>query len=489
MRGILLTYCRFSDCLRFGRRISERPYRLADSKLLIPNSHEQLDKASHVNLKSDLAHLSNSSAMSVVLPGEDHEQLQVFLGKTLLLSNDLGIAPHLRQMLEERVKASKGLVALTIDDADIVVCRYREDDDFHSAITSGKTVGSLAWLYHVITRDEWTSPSQQLLHYPAARNGIPGFGQYRISISNYSGEARIYLENLARAAGCEFTKTMKTDNTHLITAHPESEKCDAAREWNIHIVNHLWLEESYSKCEIQSVANSRYSFLPPRTNLGDVGLTPIDEFALKNIMCPSESKKRTLDESNGDHQMHESETPSNGKFKILKQSFPASSKETLLSNKPGSQQLGQQSSDISKPQRSAPRVTPAWSPLSGEGKENKTPLTTGSRGAKEQAVTRIHRLAPDIALYEKEKKRVGGGFIFGGRPKEGELVQQATKPKLSSPVERQDGSEDRPEHPLPKRPKTYKTPTLMRLLVTGYDKWTSDEKLFLRAKVILVLMC
>ena len=44
----------------------------------------------------------------------------------------------------------------------------------------------------------------------------------------------------------------------------------------------------------------------------------------------------------------------------------------------------------------------------GEGKENETPSTMGSRSAKDKAVAKLHDLAPDIALFEKERKRVGG---------------------------------------------------------------------------------
>ena len=37
-------------------------------------------------------------------------------------------------------------------------------------------------------------------------------------MSNYGGDARLYLENLIEACGAKFTKSMKTENTHLITA-------------------------------------------------------------------------------------------------------------------------------------------------------------------------------------------------------------------------------------------------------------------------------
>jgi hypothetical protein len=39
-----------------------------------------------------------------------------------------------------------------------------------------------------------------------------------ITVSNYGGDARLYLENLIEATGAKFTKSMKAENTHLITA-------------------------------------------------------------------------------------------------------------------------------------------------------------------------------------------------------------------------------------------------------------------------------
>jgi hypothetical protein len=92
---------------------------------------------------------------------------------------------------------------------------------------------------------------------------------------------------LVQAAGGEFTKTMKQDNTHLITAHTVSEKCSAAKEWNINMVNHIWLEESYAKWHIQTLTNPRYTHFPQRTNLGEVvGQTQIDKQAIERYFFP-----------------------------------------------------------------------------------------------------------------------------------------------------------------------------------------------------------
>jgi hypothetical protein len=278
---------------------------------------------------------------------------------------------------------------------------------------------------------------------------------FKVCLSNYNGEARIYLENLAKAAGCEFTKTMKMDNTHLITAHTVSEKCDAAREWNIHIINHLWLEESYARWEVQSLSNPRYTHFPPRTNLTEVvGQTPIDKDALDRYFLkkvPAGVIRGTA--GRGQLPMKGSENLSNGN---------GVKAEPLTVR------------------------TPARTRLPAEGKENETPSTTGSRRAKEKAVAQLHELAPDIALYEKEKKRVGG-VIFGGRRVSDDKVAYGSRKRSASAEDGDDSAESMSmdEQPQAKRAKKTKEPPSLRLLVTGHQAWAEDDKVYEKERVRL----
>ena len=210
--------------------------------------------------------------------------LTVFKDKKIMLSEDLKLGLHLKSAIRQIILDNGGAVVDDVDQADMFICQYREGWHYVRASQAYKDVGNLLWLYYMITHDRWTSPMSRLLHYPLPRNGIPGFSGLRISLSNYVGEPRIYLENLALAAGAEFTRTMMQDNTHLIVAHAGSAKCVAAKDWNINLVNHLWLEESYAKCQLQALSNPRYTHFPPRTNLGEVvGQTHIDRQAVARI--------------------------------------------------------------------------------------------------------------------------------------------------------------------------------------------------------------
>jgi hypothetical protein len=413
-------------------------------------------------------------------------ETSVFQDLKIKLSSDLDISEHLRSTLVDIIQSKKGKVVENIDEAGVLVCQYREGSDFRTAGSSGKTIGNLPWLYHLITRNSWTSPMRRLLHYPIAREGLPGFNKYRISLSNYNGEARVYLENLAKAAGCEFTKTMKMDNTHLITAHTVSEKCEAAREWNIHMINHLWLEESYAKWMIQSVAKPRYTHFPERTNLGEVvGQTPIDKKALEDHFFPKATKPvqktnavpNTSKKSNPVDAVQQDATsaviePSSPvlahRVKEIQAIAPATTTPTPTTSRKGKKSVS--ANDIK---------TPAHPKIAAAGKENETP-STGSRSAKQKAFANMQGYASDFALYEKEKKRTGG-VVYGGRSNQEPVKDRPAKRTAS--VESDDDVETSHSAKKAKRSKKVTSSPTINLLVTGFSRWGQDNKIYTKDKV------
>ena len=395
-----------------------------------------------------------------------------------MLSSDLELGSHLRGTIEDLIQNGGGTVTGSVHKADIFICHYRESTDYRIASRAGCDVGNLAWLYHLITHNAWTSPLKRLLHYPIARNGLPGFKDFRISLSNYNGEARVYLENLAKAAGGEFTKTMKEDNTHLITAHTVSEKCDAAKEWNINMINHLWLEESYAKWQIQSLANPRYTTFPPRTNLGEVvGQTTVDNQILERVFFP---KGSDVDQEMPDFSLPKpmAAKGQNATSRVPNSSgvHPSSSanKDVIpYRNSHSDAPTPGASKDSRRHTESTALRTPAASRYA-DGKENDTPSTTGSRGAKDRAVAKLHDLAPDIALFEKESKRAGG-VIHGGR-KPSEEKGNGGGRKRSKSKDDDEFMEADDEIRGAKRAKKGREPPSMRLLLSGYKGWVGQAK-------------
>ena len=458
---------RFDDCIKLGKRIDEGPYCLPNPEIQRKKPEDRIHETGRPDLRGALSPQAGRLPMTPISQSSNSQRrLTVFKKKKVMLSSDLEISSRLRGTIEELIISGEGTITGSVHKANMFICQYRDSLEYRIASRAGSDVGNLPWLYHLITHDSWTSPLRRLLHYPIAREGLPGFKSFRICLSNYNGEARVYLENLAKAAGGEFTKAMREDNTHLITAHTVSEKCDAAKEWNINMVNHLWLEESYAKWNIQTISNSRYTHFPSRTNLGEiVGQTPIDKKAIEQVFFPPGSD---VDPA--------AEDMTRTKPVAAPQRPPSKPSTTLAihSAKDGALPTPKASKASGKNDNGSVLKTPVASRSLKGDKENETPSTTGSRSAKDRAVAKLHELAPDIALFEKESKRVGG-VVHGGRRVSSDECSNANG-KRSISKDEETNTEADEESRGAKRAKKSKVPASMRLLLSGYKRWVGLPK-------------
>ncbi|BCR82874.1 uncharacterized protein ACHE_10276A [Aspergillus chevalieri] len=456
----------FDDCLKLGRRIDERPYTLPDPEILRAAPNAPIRSSENRDIIGASTPAPSTLPTPVASP-DTRLHLDLFGGKNIMFSKDLGIGSHLRETIEEIITEGGGYITSDVYEADMFICRYREGVEYRVASRLNKEVGNLAWLYHLMTYNTWTSPMRRLLHYPINRTGIPGFKGLKISLSNYIGEARVYLENLIVATGAECTKTLKQENTHLITAHGHSEKCTAAREWGLHVINHLWLEESYAKWKLLPTSEPRYTHFPRRTNLGEVvGQTRVDRSVAESLFFPS-----------SEHPQEQTSSP--------RRAMQNENQNTTTTSAP--EESSEMDIDPPEPAIATPRTTtsrknlensnkklqtPASARLTSEGKENETPSSTSSRKSKDAATAKLHGYAPDIALYEKEMKRVGG-VIYGGRKKTDEDRVQLDNRKKRRSVDPQEES-DTEDAMDAKRQKKSKPPVAMHLLITGYQKWVGN---------------
>lgn len=382
-----------------------------------------------------------------------------------MLSSDLNLGRTTKDSLESIITRSGGSVTDDITKADYLICQYRETEDFLRfwKLRDGKNVGNLSWLYHVIVHGKYVNPLLKLLHFPVPRNGVPGFENFKIAISSYTGNVRIYVENVCKITGCRFSKTMAQDNTHLICAHKSSEKADAALEWNINVVNHVWLEDSYAKMKVQALTAACYTHFPLRTNLGEaVGATSIDRSVIDNWMI-----KKHPNIMNGGQRGLKPQTSA-----IIDHVAPSAAKHKSVGN--GTEDAA----GLRKRGRPTGSSTPA-SRRVVDGKENQspsTPLTAGSRSAKAKALSKLHDQAADIALFQKEIKRKGG--ITHGREHRttGSLgAEHATESKKTSPKRSHDETEesevDELTAPPGKKVKNGRQAPKLRVMVSMYERW------------------
>lgn len=481
----------FDDCFKLGKRIDEGPYLLPDPEILRVRPEEEIECPPSQHLQGATSTLPDYIPTPADTMAGARPKLTVFNEKKVMLSADLSISQRLRAIVQHLIVEGGGDTTDSVEECDMFICQFRDGDHYVRASQLSKDVGNLSWLYYLITNNEWTSPMRRLLHYPVPRNGIPGMRDFRITLSNYGGEARIYLENLITASGAEFTKTMKADNTHLITARDNSEKCDAARDWNINMINHLWLEESYAKCEVQNLTVAKYTHFPPRTNLGEViGQTHLDEARLRAVFYPGgpektspvgRRKRKTMDK---EQENAASDGPVKGmvigrqaqkEFDVMKDSeveYAEKTTEVFGVPAPGKK-------------RPAEFTTPARERRHTRiGKENETPSTVSSSGrsAKEKAIDKLTGLASDIALYEKEKKRgMNVNGVWGGKRAANQIEKQhLNRSSVSSSTEPQDDEGEEDEAPSAgrrpaKRAKHTTKQIEARVILTGFKRWVNDK--------------
>jgi hypothetical protein len=445
------------DCLKLGRKIDEQPYTLPDADLLQGPPEKPPIGKRRTNVEGAIHPDPWQLSQEPVTP----RKLQnVFKNKTILLSTDLGISTYLRDILHNLISEGGGSVATNISKADMYIGKYREGDNYKLASRNGKDVGNLTWLYYLIQTDKWTSPFGRMLHYPIAKDGLPGFKGLLISLSNYSGDARQYLENLITATGAVCTKTLKQDNTHLITAHDQSEKCAAAREWGVQVVNHLWLEESYARWKKQNLTDTRYTHFPQRTNLGDiVGHTRLDRTILQQNFFP-------------DSDLDVSDIPTKTPMRQVNQNIIKS--EQLPSNKRVKSEVADKT-NVSSP---GPEYkTPAHARSLAPGKENMTPSTTHSRKSKDVAASRLQEAAEDMLLYKKESMRKGG-VVYGGRRKSDLDRVEIGRKRSMEEMEDVASSDDSEAKKLKRNPDAS-----MRLIISKYERWVGKPKVEERDKV------
>ncbi|KAK0765190.1 hypothetical protein N5P37_002668 [Trichoderma harzianum] len=465
----------FDDCFKLGKRIDEGPYLLPDPEILKKDPDEELDIPSNNNLVG--ASSANPEFISLSDGNSARPPVTVFQDKLILLGSDLKITPRLEKALKDIIVYGGGRLVEDVEECTTLICQYRDGEQYVKASQACKEVGNLSWLYFLIVHNDWTSPLRRLLHYPIPRNGIPGFKDMRITVSNYGGEARIYLENLIKACGAEFTKTMKADNTHLITARNSSEKCKAAPEWGITVVNHLWVEECYAKCEIQPVNIKKYNHFPPRTNLGEIiGQTSFNESRLRDLfypggeesMSPRAKRKRKILEAAEDNAY--SHGPAEGV--VIGEVAHGGDSDTTMQEDNSEEDSIPSAAAAKKGRRTTQQVTPV---RARPGKENMTPVanSSGGRSAKAKAMDVLSTIASDIALYEKEKKRnTKPGTPFGGK-RAAELAEKEKAESAKKSTSHKDDADDE------ERPAKKSRPSLpgveMRVILTGFTRWVGNQ--------------
>ncbi|KAG0016395.1 hypothetical protein BGZ80_009249 [Entomortierella chlamydospora] len=200
-------------------------------------------------------------------PSEFHT---LFLdGYNIILGDDLNILPERKDKIEEKIREAGGIIVneYSSDSVDIVICRFRIGNLYVQASRDGKIVASADWLLHVLQTGELPSPKASLLHYPIPHECIPEMTSLVMTISNYTGNVREYLKRMIVAMGATYKPTLSNRNASEPTTHIICDKYEKGHEWNVKLVNHLWLEDCFQAWALQSETKPRYTLFPAHNQL------------------------------------------------------------------------------------------------------------------------------------------------------------------------------------------------------------------------------
>ena len=278
-----------------------------------------------------------------------------------------------------------------------------------------------------------------------------------MTVTNYQGEARAYLEKLIEACGAKFTRNMTTANTHLIAArsflslthltHSKSgDKCKHAHDWGIDVVNHLWLEETYAKWQVQSVTIPRYTHFPPQTNLTEiVDKTEIQEEGIVDFFNPREDEDDDMPDA-----------------------YPVSG-TTALGSKGNNVQSSYVPAEVKTPapasRKVSPKVNRVQAPQTPATDETKvrTPGSSRRKAAENATIKLRDEVMPDLMLWQKEKHRKR----IPEEPEDGEKKRKAEKRKSEEKENFVEGVQKKPKKDTEVGNHGVDTATKITLLITG----------------------
>ncbi|TCD65714.1 hypothetical protein EIP91_002290 [Steccherinum ochraceum] len=251
----------FDDCVRFGRNVDTEAYEWPEPRVFEVGFAKEGGERSRSRSPQKLTAEKQAFYASIMQTGPPPKPKSVWNGLKIMLS--LEMTESQMTAHEADIEREGGVVVDDVDEADVVIMRYRSGPIFVKAYRANKTIGTPAWLWFVRSTGKKSRPTDQLLHYPIPSRSIEGFSAHRITITNYTGQDREYLKKLILILGAEFTADMTGNNTVVVAATRDGKKTQKADSWSIPVVNHLWLEDCFVQWRHLAQTPDRYTDYPP----------------------------------------------------------------------------------------------------------------------------------------------------------------------------------------------------------------------------------
>lgn len=386
------------ECLKTGKHVSEAGFLVGNDELVAPEAPSALVAAL---LASEVSPTAHSPFLE---------------GKRFHISADCNLSPHLHETVAALIANNGGKVVPGSrplqDQIDVLICQYRDDEEY-TAMALAKPrriiIGTLQWLYSVVLTGQWTLPLQlNLLHYPVPRGPLPGFEGLKICITNYTGEARLYLARLIAIMGGIFTKTLTKENDYLVAAKPVGKKYEAATfKWalgGIKVVNHLWLETCFSQWQVADWQKGEFQFLEEGGVERLIGRVHLDENVIRAQCGDAGIAERTSEVATEPPEPMDNSPVTRGSSDGKPETAAASALPATLtrllaspSPRPGTKGETAASTPTTLPAPAAPAAPAAPS------SSTVVPASLRGRSAKLKAAEKLHSDMADLNQYQKTK--------------------------------------------------------------------------------------
>ncbi|KAJ7072842.1 hypothetical protein C8F01DRAFT_1105429 [Mycena amicta] len=283
----------FDRAILFCAAVDTTPFEWPNPSVFDRNvsTPQKLKQAQQSSMSPKKKALYDSVALEDAPAASDSEldgHFNAWDGRRILLSTTLDLSASRKSLVEKNIRKAGGVVVRSranveeldlIDSCDVFVTRHRSGSLFFKAWRKKKTIGTLSWLLHVHIMKNFTSPMDQLLHFPYPDHPVKDFEVHKISVTNYAGDMRDYLKKLITLMGGEFTPSFNgKSNTALVAAQLSGAKTDRAAAFDVPVVNHTWLEDCFLEWKTRQLANPKYVTYPNGVEfssiLGERGFGP-----------------------------------------------------------------------------------------------------------------------------------------------------------------------------------------------------------------------
>lgn len=125
-----------------------------------------------------------------------------------------------------------------------VICRTQRHGVVMQALRDAKRCVTAYWLSDICLKRQLMPPWQPLhLPFPSQFGYRKPLERYIITSEGFEGEEVVRLQQMAEECGAIYTSYLSKVNTVVVCKQLEGNKFNAAKEWNIPMVNALWLSD------------------------------------------------------------------------------------------------------------------------------------------------------------------------------------------------------------------------------------------------------